>query len=73
MIRGSRRRTINSAGFWRCKATIRRGWSRSKTRVALNAEYPEPHYLLGKIYHRLGNDPLSKTEIARFTELKKRQ
>jgi len=38
--------------------------------VALNAEYPEPHYLLGKIYHRLGNDPLSKTEIARFTELK---
>ncbi len=41
-----------------------------KKAVALNAEYPEPHYLLGKIYHRLGNDPLSKTEIARFTELK---
>src|SRR5437879_10123470 len=35
------------------------------------SEYPEPHYLLGRIYHRLGNEPLSKAEIARFQQLKK--
>jgi len=37
----------------------------------LAPEYPEPHYLLGKIYHRLGDDSLSKTEIRRFQALKK--
>src|SRR5438876_398708 len=42
-----------------------------KLAVALAPEYPEPHYLLGKIYHRLGNEPLSRSEIDRFQELRK--
>jgi len=39
--------------------------------IALDPGYPEPHSLLGRIYHRLGEDQLSKKEIGRFQELKK--
>jgi Flp pilus assembly protein TadD len=39
--------------------------------ATLDPAYPEPHYLLGRIYHRLGNEPGSKAEIDRFQELKK--
>ncbi len=39
--------------------------------ITLNPSFAEPHYLLGRIYHRLGKDQLSKKEIAQFQELKK--
>ena len=39
--------------------------------AALDPAYPEPHYLLGRIHHRLGDDSLSKAEVARFQQLKK--
>jgi tetratricopeptide (TPR) repeat protein len=39
--------------------------------AALDPAYPEPHYLLGRIHHRLGEDSLSKEEVARFQQLKK--
>lgn len=39
--------------------------------VALDPTYPEPHYLLGRIHHRLGEDALSRAEVARFQQLKK--
>ena len=42
-----------------------------KEAIALDPRYLEPHYLLGCIYHRLGNEPLSKVEVKRFKELKK--
>jgi tetratricopeptide (TPR) repeat protein len=32
--------------------------------------YAAPHYLLGRIYHRLGDDQRSKAEISRFEELR---
>lgn len=41
-----------------------------KQAIILEPTYPEPHYLLGRIYHRLGDDRLSKIEIDRFQELK---
>lgn len=42
-----------------------------KTATTLAPGYADPHYLLGRIYHRLGFEQLSKTEIARFRELRK--
>jgi len=39
--------------------------------TTLDPSYPEPHYLLGRIYHRLGDNSLSKAEADRFQELKK--
>lgn len=39
--------------------------------AAFDPTYPEPHYLLGRIHHRLGDDSLSKAEIARFQQLNK--
>lgn len=39
--------------------------------TTLDPSYPEPHYLLGRIYHRLGDNSLSKAEPDRFQELKK--
>jgi tetratricopeptide (TPR) repeat protein len=40
-----------------------------KTATTLAPGYADPHYLLGRIYHRLGFEPLSRTEISRFQEL----
>jgi len=42
-----------------------------KEAVTLAPDYADPHYLLGRIYHRLGDEPQSKSEIARFQELKR--
>jgi Flp pilus assembly protein TadD len=39
--------------------------------AALEPAYPEPHLLLGRIYHRLGQAQGAKTEIERYQELKK--
>jgi tetratricopeptide (TPR) repeat protein len=39
--------------------------------IVLEPTYAEPHYLLGRIYHRLGEDQLSRKEIAQFQSLKK--
>jgi tetratricopeptide (TPR) repeat protein len=39
--------------------------------IALNPSFAEPHYLLGRIYHRLGEEQLSKKEIAQFQDLKR--
>jgi hypothetical protein len=39
--------------------------------VALDSTYAEPHYLLGRVYQRLGEDQLAKTEIERFKQLSK--
>jgi tetratricopeptide (TPR) repeat protein len=39
--------------------------------ASLEPAYPEPHLLLGRIYHRLDQPEKAKAEIARFQELKK--
>jgi Flp pilus assembly protein TadD len=39
--------------------------------VALDPAYPEPHYVLGRIYQRSGQGRLAKTEIERFQQLDK--
>lgn len=41
--------------------------------VALDQQYPEPHYLLARIYQRLGELELAKTESARFQQLRTTQ
>jgi Flp pilus assembly protein TadD len=41
-----------------------------KSAIALSQTYPEPHYLLGKLYHRLGKEDLAAAEVARFQQLK---
>jgi len=38
--------------------------------ATLEPSYPEPHLLLGRIYHRLGQPEKAKAEIARFQQLK---
>jgi len=35
------------------------------------ASYPEPHLLLGRIYHKLGQEQLGQSEVAQYQELKK--
>jgi Flp pilus assembly protein TadD len=44
-----------------------------KDAAALDPAYAEPHYLLGRIYQRLGQSELAKNEIQRFQDLKKRE
>jgi tetratricopeptide (TPR) repeat protein len=39
--------------------------------VALDPSYAEPHYLLGRVYQKLGENQLAKTEIERFKQLTK--
>jgi tetratricopeptide (TPR) repeat protein len=41
-----------------------------KTAAALDADYPDPHYLLGRMYQKLGNNDLAKAEIQEFQRLK---
>jgi tetratricopeptide (TPR) repeat protein len=41
-----------------------------KAAVALDQQYPEPHYLLARIYQRLGELELAKTESERFQQLR---
>jgi tetratricopeptide (TPR) repeat protein len=41
--------------------------------VALDQQYPEPHYLLARIYQRLGELELAKTESERFQQLRTTQ
>jgi tetratricopeptide (TPR) repeat protein len=42
-----------------------------KASAALNPEYPEPHYLLGRIYQKLGRGELAKAEVEKFQQLQK--
>ena len=42
-----------------------------KQAATLNSLYPEPHYLLGRIYQRMGESQLAKAEIERFQQLEK--
>jgi tetratricopeptide (TPR) repeat protein len=41
-----------------------------KTSAALDAFYPDPHYLLGRMYQKIGKDDLAKAEILEFQRLK---
>jgi len=41
--------------------------------VALDSSYAEPHYLLGRIYQKLGENGLAKSEVERFKEIEKNQ
>ena len=40
--------------------------------VELDATYPEPHYLLGQVYRKLGKGAESEQEFLRFKELKEK-
>jgi tetratricopeptide (TPR) repeat protein len=42
-----------------------------KISAALDLNYPEPHYLLGQIYHRLGKLKLAESEAQQFQHLQK--
>jgi tetratricopeptide (TPR) repeat protein len=42
-----------------------------KQAAGLQASYPEPHLLLGRIYHKLGEEHLGQAEVARYQELKR--
>jgi Flp pilus assembly protein TadD len=44
-----------------------------KASAALNPQYPEPHYLLGRIYHKLGRAEVAKSEIEKFEHLQRTQ
>ena len=41
-----------------------------KTSAALDVAYADPHYLLGRIYQKVGKNDLAKTEILQFQRLK---
>jgi len=41
-----------------------------KTSAALDVAYADPHYLLGRIYQKVGKNDLAKTEILKFQRLK---
>jgi tetratricopeptide (TPR) repeat protein len=41
-----------------------------KTSAALDAGYPDPHYLLGRMYQKIGKNDLAKAEILEFQRLK---
>jgi Flp pilus assembly protein TadD len=41
-----------------------------KTSAALDAAYADPHYLLGRMYQKIGKNDLAKTEILQFQRLK---
>ena len=41
-----------------------------KTSAALDAAYADPHYLLGRMYQKVGKNDLAKTEILQFQRLK---
>jgi len=40
-----------------------------KTAAALDPGYPDPHYLLGRMYQKLGKNDLAKAEILEFQRL----
>ena len=42
-----------------------------KQAVALDSSYAEPHYLLGRVYKRLGENQLAEAEIEQFKRLTK--
>jgi tetratricopeptide (TPR) repeat protein len=41
-----------------------------KTSAALDATYADPHYLLGRMYQKVGKNDLAKAEILQFQRLK---
>ncbi len=41
-----------------------------KTSAALDAAYADPHYLLGRMYQKVGKNDLAKNEILQFQRLK---
>jgi tetratricopeptide (TPR) repeat protein len=41
-----------------------------KTSAALDATYADPHYLLGRMYQKVGQNDLAKAEILQFQRLK---
>ena len=41
-----------------------------KISAALDSGYPDPHYLLGRMYQKLGKNDLAKAEILEFQRLK---
>jgi tetratricopeptide (TPR) repeat protein len=41
-----------------------------KTSAALDAAYADPHYLLGRMYQKVGQNDLAKAEILQFQRLK---
>jgi len=43
------------------------------TSASLDPTYPDPHYLLGRIYKRLGKTELANAEVKKFQELQKRE
>jgi Flp pilus assembly protein TadD len=41
-----------------------------KTSAALDVTYADPHYLLGRMYQKVGQNDLAKAEVLQFQQLK---